>query len=265
MRCGVVARVNDEYRVAALFGRSLMTLRLIGYLVHFFTAAGAGLGLAALFLAVDGHLAAMFGFLGAAFFVDAVDGWLARRFRVVETVPHIDGVTLDLVVDFLNYVVVPLAALWRSGLLPPTLAAGVCCVVCAASALYFADRRMKTPDNWFRGFPAVWNVVVFYLLVLRPAPLATLAIVAGSAALMFAPIVFVHPLRVVRLRGVTLAATLVWSVAAVAAVAQGLGDASPAVKDTLMATALYFLLLPLFRGGGVTAGPAREEAGEQND
>ena len=38
-------------------------------------------------------------------------------------------------------------------------------------ALYFADRNMKTEDNYFRGFPAVWNVVAFYLLLLRPTPL----------------------------------------------------------------------------------------------
>ena len=162
----------------------------------------------------------MFAWLGAAFVVDAVDGTLARRFKVAETVPHIDGVVLDLVVDFLTYVVVPLVALWRSGLLAPPLAVFVCCVVCAASALYFADRRMKTHDLWFRGFPAIWNVLVFYLLVLRPAPLAATLVVIAAACLMFAPVVFVHPLRVVRLRSVTMTATGVWSAAAIAAVDQ---------------------------------------------
>ena len=66
----------------------------------------------------------MFGWLGVALFVDAVDGALARRFKVTETAPFIDGVALDLVVDFLNYVVTPLVALWRSGLLEPVLRRG---------------------------------------------------------------------------------------------------------------------------------------------
>jgi phosphatidylcholine synthase len=224
-----------------------MHARLPGLLVHCFTACGAALGLAALFAAVDGNFTAMFAWLGAAFLVDAVDGTLARRFRVEETVPHIDGVALDFVVDFLTYVVVPLVALWRSGLLEPALAVFVCCVVCAASALYFADKRMKTHDLWFRGFPAIWNVLVFYLLVLRPEPLVATLIVIAAACLMFAPVVFVHPLRVVRLRPITITATGVWSVAAIVALDQDLSDAGFVTKAALVGAGLYFLVLPLFR------------------
>jgi phosphatidylcholine synthase len=224
-----------------------MPARLAGFLVHCFTACGAALGLAALFAAADGRFPAMFAWLGVAFVIDAVDGTLARRYRVEETVPHIDGVVLDLVVDFLTYVVVPLVALWRSGLLAPPFAVLVCCVVGMASALYFADKRMKTHDLWFRGFPAIWNVLVFYLLVLRPGPLAATLIVAAAAGLMFTPVVFVHPLRVVRLRLVTMTATGAWSAAAIAAVEQGLSQADSLIKAALVAVAVYFLALPLFR------------------
>jgi phosphatidylcholine synthase len=224
-----------------------MSVRFPGLLVHCFTACGAALGLAALFAAADQRFTAMFAWLGAAFLVDAVDGTLARRFKVEETVPHIDGVALDFVVDFLTYVVVPLVALWRSSLLEPALAGIVCCVVCAASALYFADRRMKTHDLWFRGFPAIWNVLVFYLLVLRPEPLISTLVVIVAACLMFAPVIFVHPLRVVRLRPVTITATGVWSTAAIAALGQDLSQASFNTKATLIGAGLYFLILPLFR------------------
>lgn len=221
--------------------------RIAGFLVHCLTASGAALGLAALFAAAEGRFAEMFAWLGAALAVDAFDGSLARRYNVQETVPHIDGVILDLVVDFLTYVVVPIVALWRSGLLSPSLAILVCCVVCAASALYFADRRMKTHDLWFRGFPAIWNVLVFYLLVLRPEPLiSTLAIIA-AAGLMFAPVVFVHPLRVARLRPVTMTATGVWSAAAIAAVNQNLSQADFFIKAALIGAGAYFLVLPFFR------------------
>jgi phosphatidylcholine synthase len=227
--------------------RSAMPARLAGFLVHCFTACGAALGLAALFAAADGRFAAMFVWLGAAFVIDAVDGTLARRYKVEELVPHIDGVALDLVVDFLTYVVVPLVALWRSGLLAAPIAIFVCCVICAASALYFADRRMKTHDLWFRGFPAIWNVLVFYILVLWPGPLVATLVVIAAACLMFAPVVFVHPLRVVRLRPVTMTATVVWSAAAIAAVVQDLSGAGVLTKTALVAVAVYFLALPLFR------------------
>jgi phosphatidylcholine synthase len=218
-----------------------------GLLVHCFTASGAALGLAALLCAADARFPAMFAFLGAALFIDAVDGTMARRYRVEETVPHIDGVVLDLVVDFLTYVVVPLVALWRSGLLETPIAVAICAIVCAASALYFADRRMKTHDLWFRGFPAIWNILVFYMLVLRPGPVVSTIAVIAAAAMMFAPVVFVHPLRVIRLRLVTLMATGAWSAAAIAALDQGLSQADSMTKAALVGVGMYFIALPLFR------------------
>ena len=48
----------------------------------------------------------------------------------------------------------------------PLLGAGIV----VTSALYFADRRMKTSDNHFRGFPALWNAVAFYLFLLHMPP-----------------------------------------------------------------------------------------------
>lgn len=224
-----------------------MPPRTAGFLVHCFTACGAALGFAALLAAVGGQFSAMFAWLGAALAIDAADGSFARRYRVEETAPHIDGVVLDLVVDYLNYVVVPLVALWGSGLLLPPLAVFVCCVVCAASALYFADRRIKTHDLWFRGFPAIWNILIFYILMLRPGPLVTTLVILVFTGLMFAPVAFVHPLRVLRLRLVTITLTVMWCVAAIAAVIQGLPEAGFLVKAVLIVVALYYIFLPLFR------------------
>ncbi len=220
---------------------------LRGYLVHCFTASGAALGLAALFCAADGRFVPMFALLGTALVIDAVDGTLARRSKVEETVPYIDGVLLDLVVDFLTYVAAPLTALWRSGLLAAELGAFVCAIVCAASALYFADRRMKTPDRWFRGFPAIWNVLIFYILVLRPGPLVCTLVIIGFAGMMFAPVPFVHPLRVKQLRLVTLLATGAWTAAAIAAIYEGLSQVDMVSKAVLIVVGLYYIVLPLFR------------------
>ena len=45
--------------------------------------------------------------------------------------------------------------------------------------LYFADEQMKTADNYFRGFPALWNAVAFHLFVLKLPPWIAAAAVAG--------------------------------------------------------------------------------------
>jgi phosphatidylcholine synthase len=37
-----------------------------------------------------------------------------------------------------------------------------------SSAIYYADMGMKTKENFFKGFPVVWNMVVFTLFVIEP-------------------------------------------------------------------------------------------------
>jgi phosphatidylcholine synthase len=175
------------------------------FAVHIFTALGAGLGLLAMLEAVRGHWAAMFGWLGLALIVDAMDGPLARRLNVASVLPNWSGDTLDLVVDFTTYVFVPAYAIAASGFLVPHLAPLLGCAVVISGALYFADRRMKTDDNHFRGFPTLWNVAAFYLFLLRPQPwIGTLAIAALVVA-TFVPIHVMHPVRTERFRRFNLA------------------------------------------------------------
>jgi phosphatidylcholine synthase len=84
-------------------------------------------------------------------------------------------------------------------------------------------------------------------LVLQPGPLVCTLVIIGFACLMFAPVVFVHPLRVVRLRLVTITLTGMWCAAAIAAVVQGLSEAGFLSKAVLIAVGLYYIVLPLFR------------------
>ena len=217
-----------------------------GFSVHVFTASGGAVALLALYAAIERNFAACFAWLGVAFFIDGVDGTLARAARVHVTAATIDGAILDLVIDFLTYVLVPVVALWRSDLMPTEASFWIGLVVTIASALYFADTRMKTDDLWFRGFPATFNIVVLYLFVLRPPWMVSAFLLLGASALMFTPIVFVHPLRVVRVRALTIAMSFAWFALAAIAIAEKL--APPAwVGWGLIATAAYFLALPLMR------------------
>ena len=220
--------------------------RHAGFLVHILTASGAALALLALDAAVERRWSAMFAWLSAALLVDAADGPLARYFRIADTLPRWSGETLDLVVDFATYVLVPAYAIAASGLIaaPLDTAAGIAIVT--TGALYFADRRMKTHDNYFRGFPAVWNCIAFYLLLLRPPSALAAACVAVLAALTFVPLPFVHPLRVRRLRPLTLALLALWAALGFVALVR---DMAPGgwVTGALCAIALYFIGFGLFR------------------
>src|SRR3989442_126628 len=181
-----------------------MFIRARAFAVHVFTAAGAALALAALVYAVRGQWAAMFLCLGIALIVDGIDGTIARRLKVAEVLPRWSGDVLDLVVDFVTYVFVPAYAIATGGLLPEALGLPAGIVIVVTGALYFADREMKTADNYFRGFPALWNAAAFYLFVLKLNSWLAAAVVAALAILTFVPFKFIHPFRVARLRSVSI-------------------------------------------------------------
>src|SRR6201991_3165815 len=169
----------------------------------------------------------MFVCLGIALIVDGVDGTIARRLRVAEVLPRWSGDVLDLVVDFTTYVFVPAYAITSSGLLPERFAVAAGIIVVVSGAIYFADKEMKTADNYFRGFPALWNAVAFYLFVLRLSPEMSSLVVPVLIVLTFVPFNVIHPVRVARLRGLTLSLIGVWAMLAIVTLVYDFNVAMP--------------------------------------
>jgi phosphatidylcholine synthase len=213
-------------------------IRAAAFSVHVFTALGAGVALIAMLEAVREHWAAMFAWLGVALVIDALDGPIARRLDVMRVQPNWSGEVLDLVVDFITYVFVPAYAITASGLLLPLAAPLLGIGIVVTSALYFADRRMKTDDNHFRGFPALWNAAAFYLFLLHWPPAASTLAVATLIVLTFIPLHVLHPVRVARLRGLTLTLIAVWAVLVIYALARDFHVGLP-ITVALCAIALY--------------------------
>jgi phosphatidylcholine synthase len=215
-------------------------VRALAFAIHILTAIGGALALIALIAAARGDWPPMFIALGLALIVDTIDGPLARRLEVARTLPRWSGATLDLIVDFVTYVFVPAYAIAASGLLPAALAVPAGAAIVISGALYFSDQEMKTSDNYFRGFPAVWNLVAFYLLLLQPAPEIALAAVTLFVVLTFVPLRFVHPFRVIWLRPVTIGLLVLWAMLALIAVGDELKPGLW-VTSCLCAIGLYFL------------------------
>jgi phosphatidylcholine synthase len=216
------------------------------FAVHIFTACGAACALLALIAAAGTDWRQMFVWLGIALFIDAVDGTLARRLRVAEVLPRWSGDILDLVVDILNYVFVPGYAIVASGLLPDAAAIPLGILIVVTGSLYFADRLMKTADYYFRGFPAVWNLAAFYLFLLKPTPWLGALTIAVLAASTFAPLHVVHPVRVARLRTLTMAALVAWTALAAFAVVKNLTPGFWATAG-LCLLAIYFVSIGFLR------------------
>ena len=137
-----------------------------GYALHVMTASGAVAGLLALQAIIDNNIRAALLWLIVCQVLDGLDGPIARKIDVVLHAPRVDGFILDLIVDYLTCVVVPVALLIRLELLPHEFQTIIAGLVLLVSALWFARSDIETEDHWFNGFPAVWNLAVPTYLVL---------------------------------------------------------------------------------------------------
>jgi len=217
-----------------------MKTKPLAFSVHLLTGSGAALALMALVAETEGDWRLMFGWLGIALIVDGIDGPLARRVDIKTNAPNWDGSILDLVIDYLTYVFIPAYALIYSDLLPAPWGLAAALLIALTGVVYFADVRMKAPDNCFVGFPAAWQMVVLVLLVFMPPVWASLAIIVALALLQFTPLKFIHPMRTERWRPGNLSVLVIWVVlGGWSAWAQF--DPPQAVRAGLLAASLWLI------------------------
>jgi phosphatidylcholine synthase len=184
----------------------------IAFAVHIFTASGAFWAFLALVAAAESRFTAMWFWLGVALAVDGLDGPLARYFNVKSVLPNWSGETLDNIIDYVTFALIPAFALYQSGFLSEYWSFASAALIVCTSAIYYADTRMKSRSNCFVGFPICWNMLVFTLWVIEPNWYIAFAVVLVSAILTFSPILFVHPVRVKVWRPLTLSVFAVWSI-----------------------------------------------------
>lgn len=218
------------------------------WLVHALTASGAVLAFLALAAISESNWRGALLWLGAAMAIDGVDGFLARRLHVRTRLPRVDGAILDFVVDYLTYVFVPAIFIAKARLIPSEWAPALVGLILLSSLYCFARSDMKTDDNYFRGFPALWNVIAFYLFVAQFGAAVGALIVLILAILTFAPIHVVHPFRV-RDYGIWLPLlALGWAVSAAALTWPGWSeDVRAAWLGVSIGTAVILLMLGLWR------------------
>lgn len=213
--------------------------------VHLLTASGSFLAFLSLVAAAEKQWTAMFLWLGLALFVDGIDGPIARKLQVKEVLPTWSGEMLDNIIDYVTYVLIPAFALYQSGFMGEGLSFLSAAIIVVSSAIYYADTGMKTTENFFKGFPVVWNMIVFTLFVIAPGEWISFAVVVVAAILSFVPVNFLHPVRVRRLRSVNLTVFCAWCLFGVIAILQNM-QASQPIQAGIGAAGVY-----LFCIGGV--------------
>jgi Phosphatidylserine synthase len=184
--------------------------KIAAWAVHGFTASGAVLGFLAIISIFNNDLVGAFLWLGLALLIDGLDGSLARKIGVTDKTPNIDGSALDLVIDYLNYVIIPALMIYWFQFVPLGWEIYIPAGIVAVSLYTFANINMKTSDYYFSGWPAIWNILVLYFYILGTNLWINLIVIIILYILTFVPIKFVHPLRVKNLRNYTIFATVLW-------------------------------------------------------
>ena len=189
--------------------------------VHLFTALGAVCALFAIHAVLDGKYELAFVWLGIAFIIDGVDGTFARAVDVSRRLPDFSGEKLDLVVDYVTYVFVPTLALQLGGYLTGAWGGVLAGLILLSSLFHFSHLGSKADDHCFVGFPAVVNVVAFYIFAFAPPGWAVSGLILLCVALTFVPMRWLHPLRVAQFQRVNIAMCVLWAGAAIWTVAAG--------------------------------------------
>jgi phosphatidylcholine synthase len=223
--------------------------RYSAFAVHVFTAIGSVLGFLALVEASAHRWQMAFAWLGVALVVDGVDGPIARHIGVTKKLPRFSGDQLDLIIDYLTYVVVPAYIIYEAGIVPAGLELAAAAIVLLTSLFHFIDQESKTKDGFFVGFPAIWNIVALYLLIFPFDKWLAFAVLAVLGSLTFVPLKWIHPIRVRRLRPLTLLVMIAWAAAAVAAL-RGELPSSLTVQAVIAVSTIYFIAVGLLRSWG---------------
>ncbi len=226
-------------------GASMSLPRMcLAWLVHLYTASGAVLGFLAMSAVFDGDFKAAFIFLAIALAVDSSDGALARAVEVKRAIPWFDGSLLDNLVDYLNFVVVPVAIFMQPGILPEGWAY-LSLAVLVASAYGFSRTDAKGMiEHYFLGFPSYWNIMAFYFVVLATPPALNLGFVLLAVVLVFVPMRWIYPSRSSVMRLPTIALGLVWGVMGVWMLA-ALPEPSPVIGAISLFYPVYYTGLSL--------------------
>jgi phosphatidylcholine synthase len=178
--------------------------------VHLFTATGAIWGLLAILAIFEADYKMMIVWMIVAMLVDGFDGILARWADVKKYAGGLDGALLDNIIDYLNYVLVPVIFIVKTDFLPEPVKFFTACLILLTSAYQFTQTDAKTDDHHFKGFPSYWNVAALYMLLMGLPQWVNFGFLMLFNVLVFIPIKYIYPSRNNYFRNFTLALTYLY-------------------------------------------------------
>ena len=234
--------------------RTTTPLRLVlAWCVHLLTASGAVAGALALLATWQGRLDLAGLLMILALVIDSVDGTLARAVGVSEILPNVDGRRLDDMVDYFNFVIVPVVFMVSTGSLPSWIWA---IPPILASAYGFSQADAKTDDDFFLGWPSYWNVLAFYCWLLPLSSTASSTWVAVCSFAIFVPLKYAYPSKIRQpfFKHTLNGGGLVWAMILAAAILRPDLDDQYRLTEISLLYLFYYMGLSIWLGDWLGAG-----------
>ena len=225
--------------------------RLMGILVHLLTGFGIVAGFFALIAVMNNNQKEAFLWLGLAFLLDSIDGTLARKFNVKKNLPNIDGKMLDSIIDFFNYVIIPSIMIYWFRYVPDQFILLIPAILIFISIFSYVNLNILTNDNYYNGFPAIWNVIVLYFYIFGTSQNINLIFLILLILLKFSPLKCIHPLRVKKFKSLSIFFAFIWFIMSIFLVVIKDLNVNPVYELFLMflwvISNIYFISVSIFK------------------
>ena len=225
--------------------------KFLGILVHLLTGLGIVAGFFALIAVLNNNQKEAFLWLGLAFLIDSIDGTLARKFNVKKNLPHLDGKMLDSIIDFFNYVIIPSIMIYWFKYVPDQFAILIPVILIFISIYSYVNLNILTKDNYYNGFPAIWNVIVLYFYIFGTSQNINLIFLILLIFLKFSPLKCIHPLRVKKSKTLSIFFAFIWFIMSVFLIIIKDLSINPAYELLFMflwvISNIYFITVSIFK------------------
>ena len=174
---------------------NLNIYKLKAHLVHLLTGSGILMSFFSIISILNNDKLLTFIFLIIALFIDVIDGNLARKYNVRKFSPNVDGVMLDSIVDYINYVFIPCVIIYKFNYVPEQFVIILPILILGISLFSFSYLKIMTDNYLYIGFPSIWNIIVIYLSILDLNVWYNLFIFLILIILKLIPVKVIHPMR----------------------------------------------------------------------
>lgn len=131
-----------------------------------------------------------------------------------------DGKMIDYVIDFAAYAIIPTYFFYKAEMASATWMIPCVAIMLLTSALYYGKKEMVADQQFFVGFPVLWNFVVYFqFFICHNIQWLNVVSVILFGILHFVPIKFAYPSMsreyfkshlVISILGLAAAFTVLW-------------------------------------------------------